>query len=54
KRAIPQYDAVYVNAKNQIEEKLNTLGNMHIVANYYKGISFNDCIENAYQTVQGV
>ncbi len=51
-KAIPQYNISYVESKKVIKECLSKLVNMHIVSNYYGGISFNDCIENAYQAVQ--
>ncbi len=52
-RAIPQYDASYVAAERGLEEELGKWPGLYLVANYRKGVSLNDCIENAYQAAQG-
>lgn len=51
-KAIPQYDLEYAMMNNKIESISEELSNIHIVSNYWKGISFNDCIKNAYLQVQ--
>jgi len=51
-KAIPQYDAQYVDIKSRMEQKLTNFLKLHIVSNYYGGVAFNDCIENSYQTAQ--
>ena len=51
-KAIPQYDQNYVRVKEILEKKLIQWQNLYLAANYYHGVSFNDCIEQAYQTVQ--
>jgi oxygen-dependent protoporphyrinogen oxidase len=52
-KAIPQYDAGYVAAERELEEELKKWHGLYLVANYRKGVSLNDCIENAYQSAQG-
>ena len=51
-KAIPQYDQTYVTAKAKIQSQLDKFKDLHLVANYLNGISFNDCIENAYAAAQ--
>jgi len=50
--AIPQYDAQYVDIMNRMDKKLEKMAHFEIVANYRGGVSFNDCIESAYQKAQ--
>ena len=52
-KAIPQYDRAYVAAGRGLEEELKKWPGLHLVANYRKGVSLNDCIENAWQAVNG-
>jgi len=52
KKAIPQYDDVYLKVRDRIQERLNEHPHLHLVANYWNGISFNDCIENAFLSSQ--
>jgi len=52
-KAIPQYDRAYVAAEAKIAEELKRWPGLYLVANYRKGVSLNDCIENAYQAAQG-
>lgn len=51
-KAIPQYDQTYAQAKERIESYLKQWPALHLVSNYWHGVSFNDCIENAYQSAQ--
>ncbi len=51
-KAIPQYNQIYVKTQEELKEELKSWPRLHIVANYWGGISFNDCIENAFQGVQ--
>lgn len=51
-KAIPQYDRLYISLQAELEQQLRALSSLHIVANYWKGISFNDCVENAFQAVE--
>jgi len=51
-KAIPQYDQEYLEIEKAIEERLAQHKGLHLVANYLKGISLNDCIESAYQSSQ--
>lgn len=51
-KAIPQYDQNYCQLKEKIISKLKFWQNLHIMANYWGGIAFNDCIENAYAAVE--
>ncbi len=48
-KAIPQYDGNYVLFKDYWQAHQIKSKNLHLVANYLEGVSFNDCIENAYQ-----
>jgi oxygen-dependent protoporphyrinogen oxidase len=50
-KGIPQYDRAYVAAEAKIAQELKRWPGLHLVANYRKGVSLNDCIENAYQAV---
>jgi oxygen-dependent protoporphyrinogen oxidase len=52
-KAIPQYDRACVEAGRALEEELKKWPGLYLVANYRKGVSLNDCIENAYQAVNG-
>ena len=52
-KAIPQYDRAYVEAERELEEELKKWPGLYLVANYRKGVSLNDCIENAWQAVNG-
>lgn len=54
KKAIPQYDMIYTKSIDHIENALTEIEGIDIVANYRKGIAFNDCIENAFNAVQRV
>ena len=51
-KAIPQYDADYAGILPILEEKLTHFSHIHIVSNFLKGVSMNDCVENAYQAAQ--
>ncbi len=51
-KAIPQYNLSCVSLQEELERQLSALPSAHIIANYWKGISLNDCIENAFQIVQ--
>ena len=52
--AIPQYNLAYLEAKQEILKELETLSGLEIVSNYIGGISFNDCVHNAHQTVEKI
>jgi protoporphyrinogen oxidase len=51
-KAIPQYDQNYSDLLKTIDEELQKNPNLHLAANYLKGVSLNDCIESAYQNAQ--
>jgi protoporphyrinogen oxidase len=51
-RAIPQYDHSYGETLKVIHGQLERHPQLHLTANYLKGVSLNDCIENAYQAAQ--
>jgi len=53
-KAIPQYDNVYCEDLPVLEGQLQKTPGLHLVANYLKGVSLNDCIENAYQAAQTI
>ncbi len=46
-KAIPQYDQTYVHVKAKLQDQLKQLPHVHLNANYWNGISFNDCILDA-------
>lgn len=50
--AIPQYDLYRHRAKARIEAALKEHPNLHITANYWDGVSVNDCIKSAHQIVE--
>lgn len=50
--AIPQYDLYRNRAKTRIEAALKEHPSLHITANYWDGVSVNDCIKSAHQVVQ--
>ncbi len=49
-KAIPQYDSTYLSAFRVIQKEMNRLKNIYIAANYWGGVSLNDCIANAKNT----
>jgi oxygen-dependent protoporphyrinogen oxidase len=51
-KAIPQYDALYPKIHKNIEAELSGLKQIGICSNYWGGVAFNDCIENAFQTAE--
>lgn len=51
-QAIPQYDRTHIAVEQKLEEKLKRRRGLYLVANYRKGASMNDCIENAFQAAQ--
>ncbi len=46
-KAIPQYDQQYAALKPKITQELFLHPRLRLAANYWKGVSFNDCIKNA-------
>ena len=46
-KAIPQYDQDYARLKPLIVQELSRQPHIHLAANYWNGVSFNDCIKNA-------
>ncbi|MCB9748148.1 MAG: protoporphyrinogen oxidase [Candidatus Omnitrophica bacterium] len=50
RRGIPQYTQTYLALRDQLEQLAAQFPRLHFCANYLKGISFNDCIENAYHS----
>lgn len=46
-KAIPQYDLKYLNIKGRIEAALKSTPELSLCANYYGGVTFNDCVSNA-------
>ncbi len=51
-RAIPQYNKGYGKIKEAIETILARHKGLRLVANYVGGISFNDCVQQAYRAVE--
>ncbi|MBP9853301.1 MAG: protoporphyrinogen oxidase [Candidatus Omnitrophica bacterium] len=52
RNAIPQYDLHRHQAKICIESALKHHSHIYFTANYWDGVSVNDCIKSAQQTVQ--
>jgi len=53
-KAIPQYDLSYPMLQEKIEKKLSEWKNLFLVSNFFKGVGFNDCITNAYLSVENL
>ena len=51
-KGIPQYTLAYCRLIQKIEKKMAMYQGLHICANYYKGVSFNDCVSNAHSLVK--
>ena len=51
-KAIPQYDDTYLAIKEKIDRLLIQLPNLHVAANFYRGVSFNDCIEKSFEIAE--
>ncbi len=50
-RAIPQYDRSYARLLPALEQESARQENLFLVANYLKGVAFNDCVINARKAV---
>lgn len=48
-RGIPQYNRANVNALAEADRALDRFPGLRLLANYRGGISFNDCVENAFE-----
>ena len=46
-QAIPQYDKTYASAYPSLQKEMEKEQGLFVVANYWNGISINDCISNA-------
>lgn len=53
-KAIPQYTNDHIAQMHIVRRGLKKYPNLHIVANYYNGVSFNDCIKNAKLTAESI
>ncbi len=53
-RAIPQYEHDYPLIKTEIQQFLALHPRFHFVANYLRGVSFNDCVNNAKTFAQSI
>lgn len=53
-KGIPQYNAACLKALDDAESHLKQLPSLTLLANYRHGISFNDCIENAWLTSEKI
>jgi len=51
-KAIPQYDQVNAQMNAHIDLKLKRFRDLYLLGNYRSGVSFNDCIESAFQYSQ--
>ena len=47
KNAIPQYMVNHLDLVREVEELLLNHPGLYLTGNAYKGISINDCVENA-------
>ena len=50
-KAIPQYDLEYPEVIKNLQKELTPYSGLHIIANYWMGISLNDCIANAKKKI---
>ncbi len=48
-KAIPQYAVGHSGKLKALDERLEKFRGLYITGNAFKGIGFNDCIENSYQ-----
>ena len=46
-KAIPQYNRGYPEVAGKINKELETIRGLHLTANYFGGVSVNDCVLNA-------
>ena len=51
RHGIPQFTVGHSGIISAIEERLRTLGNIHITGNAYYGIGLNDCVKQSYRVV---
>ena len=51
-KAIPQYDQVNEQMNTHIDLKLKRFRDLYLLGNYRNGVSFNDCIQNAFTHAQ--
>jgi oxygen-dependent protoporphyrinogen oxidase len=53
-KAIPQYNIGHGNRLKVIDEMLLRYDNLYLTGNAFRGISFNDCIENSYKLAENI
>ena len=53
-KGIPQYETQYPILKKRIESGLAGFPHLRLTANYWNGVSMNDCIYNAKMAVESV
>jgi oxygen-dependent protoporphyrinogen oxidase len=53
-QAIPQYDLLYPKIYKKVTAELKGLGGIGICSNYFGGVSFNDCVENAMKAAHEI
>ncbi len=51
-KAIPQYETQYPVLKKRIASGLAAFPHLHLTANYWNGVSMNDCVANAKNVVE--
>lgn len=53
-RAIPQYHVGHARRLSEIDRELQAQPGLYLTGNAYRGVSLNDCIENAWKTADRV
>ena len=53
-RAIPQYHVGHARRLSEIDRELPAQPGLYLTGNAYRGVSLNDCIENAWKTADRV
>jgi oxygen-dependent protoporphyrinogen oxidase len=54
RKGIPQFTPAYCEVRKILDEKLQENQNLYFAANFWNGISFNDCIENAHNIADNI
>ena len=53
-QAIPQYNVGHEKICEKIQSEITKLKGLHLVANYWGGVSLNDCVKNAKREAQKI
>ncbi len=49
--AVPQYYPGHTEIVRRVKTQLSSMPNLHLVGNYLEGVSINDCVRQARETV---